>query len=176
MLDKLIELLVQFIELFYVWRICDQWERGVVLRFGKFNRLVKPGRLWVWPLGIERVLTEDTYQKVATLPTQSLTTADGKGVVLTPVLTYRVRNAKKVILQAGGHEEAVLAIVPGTVSELVSGGRWADLVTEEWRATVLSACQERAGEWGMQVLDVRFADLVQARTYRLAHAETGGRP
>lgn len=167
MLDRIIDFVVQFIELFFICRIVDQWERGLVLRFGRFQRLVKPGVVWTLPLGIDRVLKEDTYRKVAALPPQSLTTADGRSVIVSPVVTYRVRNAKKVILQAGGHEEAIVASVPGTIGKLVMAANYSDLNTEEFRSTVTSASDEEAREWGMEIEDVRFANLVAARSYRL---------
>lgn len=167
MFDKLVDLALQFIELFFVCRIVDQWEKGVVLRFGRFHRLVKPGLVWVCPLSIERVILEDTYRKVANLVPQSLTTADGKGVILSAVVTYRIRDAKRVILHAGGHEEAIVAAVPGTIGELVMGSNWSDLNTEEFRATVTTTANAVAKGWGVEVEEVRFSNLVAARSLRL---------
>lgn len=167
MFDTLVTKLFEIVELFFCARICHQWERGVVLRFGKFHRMAKPGMVWHWPLNIESVALEDIYSKPARLGAQSLTTADAQSVVLSPTIVYRVRNVKKVILKAGGHEEAILAIVPGTVAELVVGSKWSDLNTEEFRQTVLALCRDRAYDWGIEVESLQFSDLVATGTYRL---------
>lgn len=167
MFDKLIDLFVQFIEVFQFWRVVDQWEKGIVLRLGKFHRMARPGLMFIWPLHIEQLFVEDIFRKVTTLAPQSLTTADGVGVVASPVVTYKVVNVKKVILQAGGHEEAIIAVVPGKIGELIMGANWTDLNTEEFRATLTTASDEAAQEWGVEILEVRFANLVKARSYRL---------
>lgn len=167
MFEKLTDFLIQCIGIFQFWKVVEQWERGLVLRFGRYHRMVKPGLVFVWPFYIESVYVEDIYRKVAALPPQSLTTSEGVSVVVSAVVTYRVKNVKKVILAAGGHEDAIIAVIPGTIGAFVSGARWDDLNTEEFRSTVASAAHESAVDWGMVVEDVRFANLVKARSYRL---------
>lgn len=173
MFDRIVDFLLSIIGLFKFWAVVDQWERGIVVRLGRYNRMARPGFMWIWPFSVEHVLVEDTYKKVTHLHPQSLTTADGKSVVASAVVTYRVRNAKKVILTAGGHEEAIVASVPGTIGKFVMAANYTDLNTEEFRSTVTTACNEEASAWGMEIEEVRFANLVAARSYRL-FAEKGG--
>ena len=167
MFDKLVEFVIRFADLFRFWCVINQWERGIVLRLGKYHRAARPGLIWLWPFAIEHVFFEEVYRKVASLPPQSLTTADGKGVIVSAVVTYRVRNAKQVILQAGGHEEAIIASVPGTIGELVMAANWIDLNTEEFRQTVTNYANTAARGWGMEVEEVKFSNLVAARSLRL---------
>ena len=49
MFDKLIDLMVTFINDILPWKIVDQWEEGVHLRVGIFKRVVKPGLKWKIP-------------------------------------------------------------------------------------------------------------------------------
>lgn len=167
MFDKIVEFVVRFAELFYFWRIVDQWERGIVLRLGRAVRDAKPGVCWVWPLAIERVVVEDTYERPATLQVQSLTTADGVSVALSAVVVFKVQNARRVILKSGGHEEALLSVVPAVVATHVTGANWEDLTSDEFLATVTTDVRAEAKSWGIRVQSVRFANLVRARTLRL---------
>ena len=170
----LFDILVMIVDWLVPFTVVDQWERGLVLTWGKPRKVfwrrspvLKPGFHFVWPFKIERVVTEDVYDKVAMMPPQSLTTADGVGVAITPIVLYRVKNLRKVILKSGGHEEAIVDAVAGVIGENVMGVKWSDLTTEEFRATLKQSADERASHWGVEVLDVRFRDLVRTRTYRL---------
>lgn len=168
MFDKLIDVVINFIDLFYFVRVVDAWERGIVLRLGQVHRNVRPGLVFHLPFGIERVVCEDVNDRVAdNMPTQSLTTADGVGVVLTPLVVYAVKNVKRLVLRAGGKEEAVVDSVCGVISDHVARVNWADLHTEEFQQTVLSAANERASYWGVAIRAVAFKDLVKTRSLRI---------
>ncbi len=167
MLDRLIDFLIQFIELFYVARVVDQWEAGVVLRLGRYARDARPGLCWVWPLGIEHVWTVDTYPRPSRLPTQSLTTADGVAVVISAVVTSRICNPKRVILECGDAEEALIDSLTGTLAEHVTGAQWSDLTTEEFWRTVTTYAAKRARKWGVKVLSVQPADVARCKSLRL---------
>ena len=167
MLDRLVELVIQFVDLFFFTRVVDQWERGIVLRFGKLARKVKPGLRFVAPFGIERLLLESVYARPAVLESQSLTTADGVSVVITPIVLFQVRDAAKLLLKSGGQEEAVVDAVAGVVTAHVTGAKWADLTTDEFRATVVADAAANARVWGIDIRNITWKDLVQTPTYRL---------
>jgi regulator of protease activity HflC (stomatin/prohibitin superfamily) len=53
MFDRLIELILQFIELFKFWHIVDPYEEALVLRLGKLNRhLAECGYYLIIPLSL----------------------------------------------------------------------------------------------------------------------------
>jgi regulator of protease activity HflC (stomatin/prohibitin superfamily) len=165
--DKLVELLVQFIDLFYFVRVIDQYMGGVVLRLGKYHRTLGPGAHMVWPLGIERVLMQHTNPSTTKLDAQSLTTADGVAVVVSAVVTWRVSNVRKVLLECDGHEQVMLDSTTGVLAEHVTGVVWSDLVTEEFRCTITSAVAQRARKWGIKVMKVQLKDVARCRSLRL---------
>lgn len=166
-LDRLVDLFVQFLHLFRFWAVVDQWEDGIVMTLGRERKKVKKGLNFVWPLGIDHVLTEAVYRRPAVLQSQSLTTADGVPVIITPIVFFRIKNARRLILKSGGHEEAIMAIVPGIVTGHVAGANWTDLAGDEFRQAVTSDSREAAREWGIDVIEVTWKDLVRTRTYRL---------
>jgi regulator of protease activity HflC (stomatin/prohibitin superfamily) len=165
--DRLVELFLQFCDLFFVWNVVDEWQRGVVLRFGRPVRDAKPGIVWLWPLRIERVVVEDMFERPAALPVQSLTTADGHGVAVSAIIVYRVQNARKVILRTGGHEQALIATVPAVVASHVTAAKWEDLMSQEFLDAVTSDVRAEAKTWGIKVLSVRFGNVAKAPTLRL---------
>jgi regulator of protease activity HflC (stomatin/prohibitin superfamily) len=167
MFDKLVETLIQFFDLFFFARIVDEWESGVVLRFGRYSRSVGPGWHLIVPLGVERLVTQDMYPAVAKLAVQSLTTADGFAVAVRALVTWRAQNARKVLLECGGAEEALVDSVTGVVARHVMGVNWRDLVSEEFAAMVTADVTKKAKTWGVKVLAVQLSDVVKCRTYRI---------
>ncbi len=91
-----------FIESVWEWLIpfvvIDAYEEGVVLRFGKFKRVVKPGLRWVWPLGVEVVKFETVVRQTAYLDPQSLTSKDGKSVTISGIVTFCITDIRKFLL------------------------------------------------------------------------------
>lgn len=167
MLDRLIDFLLSVVDLFYFVRVVDSWEKGVVLRLGRYRRTVGPGWHLVWPLMIERVITADVYARPFRLPPQSLTTSDDIAVVVSAVVTCKVANVRKVLLDCGNHEEALADSLTGTIAQHVTGAAWSDLTTEEFWSTVTTATHERARKWGLKVIEVQPADVTRCKSLRL---------
>lgn len=165
--DRLVELALQFIDLFYVARVVDAWESGIVLRLGRFHRRVGPGLRWVLPLSLERLVTHPMTPDTVKLDAQSLTTADDVAVVVSAVVTWRVGDVKKLILKTNGHEQVLLDSATGVLADHVTGVTWKDLCTEEFRATITSAVQARARRWGIKVLEVQLKDVSRCPSLRL---------
>ncbi len=167
MFEKLVDFLLGVIELFYVTRVVSDWEQGVVLRFGRYKRDASPGLRWVWPLGIERLVTTVNFPRPARLPPQSLTTSDGVAVVVSAVVTHKVQNARKVLLECGDAEEALLDSLTGVIASHVTGATWSDLTGAEFWDTVTSDACKKAKSWGVKVLSVQPADVARCRSLRL---------
>ncbi len=99
---------------------------------------------------------------------QSLTTRDGVQVTLRGVLTYRVIDPHKWIVQVNDPESvlndagciAVGDLVPGhDAKEVLHGEEFIGLLTRRVRA--------RAKKFGIEVDSVGLADRTQATTFRL---------
>src|SRR5690348_16421157 len=84
--EKLIDLVVQFLECFRFCTIIDCYERGVRLRLGKYPKALDPGFHWQAPFFIDRILTENVVPKLHQLPTQSIATADDKQIAMGAVI------------------------------------------------------------------------------------------
>lgn len=173
MLDKLIQLLTEFAYLLRIVTVLHEYERGVVLRLGKFHRTLAPGWHWLIPLRVEEVLTEYVTPRTTNLPVQTLTTADNVQVSVAALVTWEVSDIRKLLLEAAEHQEAMLDTSLGVVATSVMAVRWADLSSEEFARTLRSDVKKRARRYGIKVLDVQLTDLMRTRTVRLL---TPGKP
>src|SRR5271167_4211909 len=107
MLDKLIDLILEFLHLFIFWHVIDPYEQGLILRLGKFRKLIDCGFHWIAPFGIDKVLAEHIVPTTHALGDASITTADGKSVGFHAVVTYKVRDLVKAILEVESSDHAV---------------------------------------------------------------------
>ena len=76
MFDRLFDFLFRFIELFRCFTVINEYERGIVLRLGKYNRELDKGFHWLLPLAIEEALSENVVITTINLNSQSLTDRD----------------------------------------------------------------------------------------------------
>lgn len=169
---KLVEWVVQFFELFRFIRIINAWEVGIVLRLGRFSRVLPPGPHFVWPFAIEAVATEWSTPQVKLLPAQSLTTADNKSIILAGMVTWRCVDVHKLLVETGGHEAVLLDACPGTITEIVARTVWTDLVSEKFQKELLRRVRHRARKCGIEVDEVQLSDLSVSKTLRLVSRGT----
>ena len=76
MLSSLIPLIVfGAVILFSVFKILPEWERGVVLRFGRFHGVKGPGFIFLIP-GVDRLIRIDTRTVTMDIQPQDIITKD----------------------------------------------------------------------------------------------------
>lgn len=165
--EKLIDLIVQFLEFFRFCTIIDCYERGVRLRFGKFVSELEPGFHWQWPFNIDNILNENVVPKVYMPPAQALVTIDGKPILIGAVITHSVRSIKKALLDVENVHDAVRDACLATIGELVTKSTSAEVLGPEFAERVTAECRKRGFKYGVEIECVRFSEMTPARTYRM---------
>lgn len=95
MLDRLLEFLLQGLQLFQPFVVLRAYERGVVLRLGRFHREIGQGFHWLIPLRVEEVQATNIVLETMNVGPQSLTTADGVSIVISVVVSFRIENVRR---------------------------------------------------------------------------------
>jgi membrane protease subunit HflK len=146
--------------------VIDQFERGVVLRLGKYHRTLTPGLHPKAPL-IDHVLTVEAVQTTIRIQPQTLTTADGVSVTVSAVVQYEIRDPKLFLLDVWEPRDAVRDIILAEVKRAVSVHIWPELNDEGIEREALHACRRQLKTYGVHVKRFVFADLGRIRTIRL---------
>ena len=168
MFDRLLDTILQFIDLFKFWVVLDPYEAGVLLRLGRFIRVLEPGFHWLIPFGVDRYLHEHTVPRTHSLMPQSVTLTDGKQVGFEAVITYNVRDIKVALLEVEDSEHAIQDSCAGTIAHTVAKCTWQEIVdTTEWENRVLKACRLRGFKFGLEITGVQFSTMALIRTIRL---------
>lgn len=165
--EKLIDLVVQFLEFFRFCTIIDHYERAVHLRFGRPYRVLEPGLWFQIPFFVDNVLNDNIKPRAKTLGLQSLLTTDDRPVSLGAIVTFSITDIQTALLEVEDMDTAVLDSCAGVIGNAVLNSTWAQVRSEDFPNKLAVACRRRAKEYGVLIERVQLMELTPARTLRL---------
>lgn len=168
MFDRIFDFITAVWEWFIPFIIIDIYEMGVVLRFGKPVRVIKPGLRWLIPLGIEKCKFETVVRQTSYLDPQSLTSEDGKSVTISAILVYEIIDIQKFLCEIEDGETDVQNMCYGIITDCVETSFWEDIRTSEFNKDVLKRCRIMCTKFcGVKLIAVKYSDKATARNIRL---------
>ncbi|RLA25669.1 MAG: hypothetical protein DRQ63_09375 [Gammaproteobacteria bacterium] len=168
MFDRIFDFIADAWEWLIPWVIIDQYEQGVVLRLGKFKRVVNPGLSFIFPFGIEEVKYETVVRQTSYLDPQSLTTKDGKSVTLAGIIIYKIIDIRKFLLDIDDGEDDMNNIVYGIISDNVERNDWGTVKRSLFNFDVFKEAQKECFDYcGVDILAIKWSDKATARNLRL---------
>lgn len=170
-LEQLVALLSAFADWLKCWVQVEQEQLAFVRRWGKHHRELGPGLHWKWPFW-ERAEFEDGRPYVYLLDPQSLTTADGIAFVVRLTLTVRVVDVRTYYRNVFDGRQNVQDAAAGELGSIVRASTAQQLEGSQVLQAVSRRVRAAAKDWGMVASEVKFADCVRARSYRLWQTQT----
>lgn len=167
MLDKLIDFIIQFIDLFRFWCVLPPEQQGFIRRFGVPTRDLTPGLNFLLPFNIETYTRVDIRQWSDVLPPQSLRTKDGVDVVVRLMVAYQVANPRTFVLEVFDATNNIQDLAMGTLGSAVTKASSGDVFSGEVLEKVRDRIVRAARKWGIEVLKVQLTDATAAPSYRL---------
>jgi len=143
-------------------RIAQQWERGVVLRLGKFVGLRGPGLFWVVPF-IDSVTTWIDQRTITTsFAAEQTLTSDTVPVNVDAVLFWMVHDAEKAALEVQEYTQAVSWAAQTALRDIIGRTALTDLLRgrERIEAELQHLIDQRSNPWGVTVQSVEMRDVV----------------
>jgi len=166
MFEKLIDFLLQFIEQLFPFVIVKQTTKGVRLRFGKFLDILDPGFHWKISF-FDEVLPQTVVWTTFSMPSQSLTSKDGKDVVVKGVIKYRVVDIQIFALEVWDAIDAISDMTQGIIFDIVKDKTWEELQTIDLKPLITRKARLEAKRWGIEIETVTLSDLAKIRSIRL---------
>jgi regulator of protease activity HflC (stomatin/prohibitin superfamily) len=167
MLDKLIDFLLNFLDLFRFWSVMKTEHAGFIRRFGVPVRDMHPGLNWLWPFNIETTSTVDMRLWADVLPAQSLRTSDGVEFVVRLMVSYRVVDPRTFVLKVFDATNNVQDIAAGALGAALGRACATDVDSGKVLRKVRAALTTSGKHWGVAIERVQFADCTRASSYRL---------
>lgn len=142
-----------------------QWEQLVVLRFGKFHRLVKPGLTFLIPFADSVVARIDQRIRVNTFVAEQTLTKDTVPVDIDAVLFWMVYDVQKAVLEVTDYQAAVSWAAQTTLREVIGSTMLSELLSNRRKLDqeLLEAIDTKTEPWGITVQSVELRDIVIPR-------------
>jgi regulator of protease activity HflC (stomatin/prohibitin superfamily) len=143
-------------------KIAKQWEKGVVLRLGKFVGLRGPGLFWIVPL-IDTVSSWIDQRIITTsFAAEQTLTVDTVPVNVDAVLFWMVYDPEKAALEVQDYAQAVSWAAQTALRDIIGRTSLADLLRgrERIESELQKLIDERSNPWGVTVQSVEMRDVV----------------
>ena len=144
------------------WRIVNQYERMLILRFGNLIGVRGPGIRVVIPF-IDRPIKVDIREQVDRVPTQKYITSDNVVVDMDFVIYYRVLEDQvdKAILDIENYRVATINLSFATLRAVIGSTTLSEALTERERIRdqVQTRMDEVTGRWGIKVSQLEINEI-----------------
>jgi len=146
----------------FALKVADQWEKAVILRFGRFIGLRGPGLFWIVPV-IDRIpVWIDHRVMVTPFSAEKTLTKDTVPVDVDAVLFWLVWDAEKAALEVEDYRVAIAWAAQTALREVIGQMDLAAILVG--RAMMDKELQkiidERTTPWGVTVQSVEIRDVV----------------
>ena len=163
-MNWLTELLQNFKRLFLWFTLIQPWEQGIRVRLGKHRKLLGPGVHLAVPF-IDEIFNQNIRMHVNDVEPQTLTTKDGRVLVVSLTLGYTVVDMLKLYQSVEKPADALAALTVSEVAQVVGTHSVAELTPALIEKTVLRKLQEL--KWGIKLELMRVTDYAYVKVYRL---------
>ncbi len=144
------------------FRIADQWEKGVVLRMGKFVGLKGPGLFFIIPI-IDRVASYvDQRVRTTYFKAEETLTKDTVPVNVDAVMYWTVWDVEKAALEVQLYYNAVTYIAQTELRATIGKHELADLLQnrEKIAEDLQVSLDQHTNSWGVTCQTVGIRDIV----------------
>ncbi|MFA5506388.1 MAG: slipin family protein [Vulcanimicrobiota bacterium] len=158
-------------------RICKEWERGVIFRFGKLNRSRGPGLIFLVPL-IDRIVKVDLRVVVMEVTAQEVITKDNVTIKVNAVVFMRVVDPEAALIQVEDYSHAVAQFSQSSLRSIIGQSELDEILVrrDDINRSLQRIIDEATEPWGVKVTAVEIKDVelptsMQRAMARQAEAE-----
>ncbi|MDR2729623.1 MAG: slipin family protein [Treponema sp.] len=159
-------------------RKADEWERAVILRFGKFRKVRGPGLFFVLPVADRVAKTVDIRIRVSDFSAQKTLTGDSVTVDVDAICFWLVWDPQKAVLEVENYFEAVVLSAKTALRNAISSHdlstflEHGDIIAKQIQEEV----DKKTTEWGItvqhiEITDVQIPEALQDSLSKVAQAE-----
>lgn len=166
MFDKLIEWLMSVWEDIWIFKTIQQYELGVKLTFGKFNKVLEPGLHFKWSV-CEQILTHNSKDDTILLPSQKLTTKDEKTVTVRGMIIYKIDNIREFLLNCNNAQQVISDVAIGIIAENIIQSNYEETVNIKIMNEISKQVRRDCKKWGVHIEYVKLTDLSLSRSFNI---------
>jgi len=141
-------------------RVINEYERGVILTLGKYNRTFTPGLHWIF-IGIQRMIKVDIRITTVDIPRQEAITKDNVPVGINAVVYFKVVKAEDAVLKIENYSYATSQYALAALRDMVGGVELDTLLTEREKIAgdIKRVVDMETDPWGIDVTAIKMQDV-----------------
>jgi len=155
--------LVLFV-LFSAIKVMKEYERGVILRLGRYVSVRGPGLIILIP-GIEKLIKVNLRTVVMDVPPQDIITKDNVSMNVNAVIYFRVVHPEKSILEVQDYLYATSQLSQTTLRSILGQFELDDLLSQRDKINIelQNIIDKQTDPWGIKInaVEIKHIDLPQ---------------
>ncbi len=138
----------------------NQYERGILFRLGKYDKILGPGWHIVIPVFFSYTKV-DIRTKAVDVPEQEAITKDNVSIKINAVLYYKIFDSAKSILEVQNFNYAVSQLAQTTMRNVVGSVSLDELLSEREKISteICKILDEATDPWGIKVENIELKDI-----------------
>lgn len=141
-------------------RIINQYERGVVLRLGRYLRTLSPGFRVIIPY-FDKMIKVDIRTTPMDIPKQEVITRDNVTVNVDAIVYARVIDAQKAVLETTNYQYATSTFAQTALRDITGNFDLDEILSkrEEISTRIREIVDAQTDKWGIDIESVRLQNI-----------------
>jgi len=143
-----------------IFKILNEYERGVVFTFGRFTGVKGPGIIILIPL-VQRMVKVDLRVIVLDVPTQDVISRDNVSVKVNAVVYFRIVEPDKAIIQVANPFEATSQLAQTTLRSVLGQHELDEMLSQrdKLNVNIQRILDSATDAWGIKVSNVEIKQM-----------------
>lgn len=160
-------ILEQFWEYIKFWATVNQYQEMVLLRFGKFVKVLKPGTYFKIPF-IDYAMEAHVKRDTLSIEPICITTIDGKTISIGMMEEHEVFDTHLFLVETNDALTNMKDVCRGEMSDLLEDITWADIKKKTTKNALKKKITEKYEQMGVRILDLKFTNKAETRSFTIA--------
>jgi regulator of protease activity HflC (stomatin/prohibitin superfamily) len=166
MFDRLIDVITEWWAYIMPAIIIPNYEQAVLLRNGKFIKVLGPGFHVKLPI-FDEVISHHVVVTTLSLSAQSLYTQDKQNIVVKGVIKYKISDVKIFLLEVFDAQDALADMAQSIIKNIIITTPLEACLDLELDNLLTKKVRVEARKWGVDVQQVTLTDIAPIRSYRI---------
>jgi len=143
-----------------------EFEEAVLLRMGKYYKSLTPGLHFKLSV-LDEIITHYSKDDTILLPSQALTTSDGKSVTVTGRVLYAITDIQSFLTKVNAPQQAIADITMGVIAKNIIESEYTETVNIKIMNEISKQTRARCKKYGVHIEDVELVSLSLSRSINL---------
>lgn len=145
----------------FTLKMANQWERAVVLRLGRLDRIAGPGLFLIIPVVDQVAYWIDQRIQTTEFNAQQALSKDTVPVNIDAVIFWQVHDTERAALEIQDYRRAIQQVAETSLREIVGSSMLATLLAERTKGDEIlrEVIGRKTADWGISVISVEIRDI-----------------